>query len=78
MSKKSILILGAKSDIGISVAHRFAHEGFDVLLAARNSINLKNECSDIKIRYSVNSTFHEFDALDIDSHEIIFISLLSK
>jgi len=75
MSKKSILILGAKSDIGISVAHRFAHEGFDVLLAARNSINLKNECSDIKIRYSVNSTFHEFDALRVDTHEEFILSL---
>ena len=56
MIKKSILILGAKSDIGIAIAHRFAKEGFDVLLAARN-VNLKNECSDIKIRYSVNLLF---------------------
>ncbi len=75
MSKKSILILGAKSDIGISVAHRFASEGFDVYLAARNSINLKDDCSDIKIRYDVNSSFHEFDVLKLDTHEHFILSL---
>ena len=77
MKKKSLLVIGAKSDIGIAIAHRFAKEGYDVQLAARNSNILKNDCSDIKIRYGVDATFHEFDALNISSHGK-FISSLPK
>ncbi len=75
MKKKSLLVLGAKSDIGIAIAHRFAKEGFDVQLAARNSNTLRNDCSDIKIRYGVDATFHELDALNISSHQK-FLALL--
>ncbi len=77
MKKKSLLVLGAKSDIGIAIAHRFAEEGCDVQLAARNSNTLKNDCSDIKIRYGVDATLHELDALNISSHEK-FLSSLPK
>ena len=77
MKNKSLLVLGAKSDIGIAIAHRFAKEGCDVQLAARNSNTLKNDCSDIKIRYGVDATFHELDALNLSSHEK-FVSLLPK
>ena len=77
MKKKSLLVIGAKSDIGIAIAHRFAKEGYDVQLAARNSNILKNDCSDIKIRYGVDATFHEFDALNISLHGK-FISSLPK
>ncbi len=69
MKKETLLILGAKSDIGIALAHRFAKEGFDIQLAARNSENLKNDCSDLKIRYDVEVTAYEFDALDFKNHE---------
>ena len=75
MKKKILLVLGARSDIGLSVAHRFAKEEFDLQLAARNAYTLKNDCSDISIRYNVKSTFHEFDALDINSHEKFILSL---
>ena len=36
MSKKIALVLGAKSDIAMSTAHRFAEAGYDIQLAARN------------------------------------------
>ena len=69
MKKETLLILGASSDIGIALAHRFAKEGFDIQLAGRNSENLKNDCSDLKIRYNVEVITYEFDALDFKSHE---------
>ena len=69
MKKETLLILGASSDIGIALAHRFAKEGFDIQLAGRNSENLKNDISDLKIRYNVEVTTYEFDALDFKSHE---------
>ena len=75
MKKNTLLILGGKSDIGIAVAHKFAKEGFNIQLAARNAFTLKDDCSDINIRYNVKSSFHNFDALDISSHERFLSSL---
>lgn len=63
MKKESILILGAKSDVGIAIAHRFAKENYDIQLAARNVKSLINDVSNIKIRYGVSITLHEFDVL---------------
>ncbi len=44
MSRNVLLVLGASSDIGMSVAEKFAQEGFDIQLAGRNSNNLENDC----------------------------------
>ena len=49
MKGKTLLVLGAKSDIGISVAHKFAKDGYDIQLASRNSETLKEDCLDIKL-----------------------------
>ncbi len=69
MIKNVLLVLGASSDIGISVAKKFAQEGFDIQLAGRNSYNLEKDCNNLRIRYKVNANFYELDALDINSHE---------
>ncbi|MDA9780502.1 SDR family oxidoreductase [Amylibacter sp.] len=69
MSKGAVLILGARSDIAMAVAHRFAKAGYDIQLAARNSESLGTDKSDIQLRYHVAVTLHDFDALDIGSHE---------
>lgn len=75
MNQKTILILGAKSDIGIAVARIFAQNGFDVYLASRNSKTLINYCNDINIRYNVSACFFEFDAVLFDTHENFVSSL---
>ncbi len=69
MSKGAVLILGARSDIAMAVAHRFGKAGYDIQLAARNSESLGADKSDIELRYQVAVTLHEFDALDIVSHD---------
>ncbi len=75
MSKKIILVLGASSDIGMSIATKFAQEGFDIQLAGRNSYNFENDSKNLRIRYNVNVDFYELDALNIDSHEKFVRSL---
>lgn len=70
MNRLSLLVLGARSDIGLAIAHRFAKEGYDIQLAARNSKTLENDKSDIELRYHVSVSLHEFDALQINSHEL--------
>ena len=68
MSNTTVLILGARSDIAMAAAHRFAKGGYDIQLAARNAETLEANRADIELRYQVAVTLHDFDALDIASH----------
>ena len=69
MSKKTVLILGARSDIAMSTAHCFAKDGYDMQLAARKVNSLDQYKSNLEQKYQINVTLHEFDALKIDSHK---------
>ena len=69
MTKDTLLILGARSDMALAIAHRFAKAGFDIQLAARNASSLDTEKTDIELRYQVAVSLHDFDALDITSHD---------
>ena len=68
MTEKPVLIIGARSDIGIAVAHRFAAEGHPVQLALRQASSHEPVRSDIEIRHGVRATLHEFDALETNTH----------
>ena len=59
----TILIIGAKSDIAVAVAHKFASEGYNLQLAARNSSELDVAANDFKIRYKINASTYELDIL---------------
>ena len=69
MSKRTALILGARSDIAMAIAHRFAKAGYEIQLAARKADGLAADISDITLRYHIAVTQHEFDVLDIALHE---------
>ena len=75
MTKASVLILGARSDIAMATAHRFAREGHPVQLAARQADGLETDRNDIELRYGVAATLHDFDALDMAGHSA-FVSAL--
>lgn len=75
MTKAPVLILGARSDIGKAVAHKFAALGYPIQMAARNVETLEPEKVDIELRYQIAVSLHEFDALAVDTHES-FISEL--
>lgn len=72
---KSILILGATSDIAVECARVFSKEGFDIVLAARDVEKLKVIADDIHIRSSQRTYTVSFDATDFDSHEEFVTSL---
>lgn len=59
---KTVLILGANSDMAKAIAELFSSEGFELMLAVRNPKN-ENEIA--------------FDAVDFDSHET-FVKSLAK
>ena len=64
-----VLILGARSDIGLAIAHSFAEAGHPIQLAARNAETLATDQADISLRHSVDVSLVEFDVLDISQHE---------
>ena len=72
------LILGATSDIGQAIAVKFAKEGFDLQLAARDPEDLSSLCTDCSLRYGIKTSRHAFDATSFDSHRPFYDSLLEK
>jgi decaprenylphospho-beta-D-erythro-pentofuranosid-2-ulose 2-reductase len=71
----TILILGAASDVAISVARKFANEKYDVYLAAKNCERLIPFKSDLTIRYGINCDLYEFNALEFENHGNFISSL---
>lgn len=72
---KSILLLGANSDIGKALAVQYSKNGYTILLAGRRKERLESLKADLSIRNQVNSETFEFDALDYSSHESFYKSL---
>ena len=73
-----LLILGGRSDIAKAVAHKFAGNGFNIYLAARNHQELERDVKDIEIRYQIKAQAVEFDVLDFNSHQDFYDSLQEK
>lgn len=72
---KSVLILGANSDIAGAVARKFAHNGYTLILAGRSLEKLEKLQKDITIKYNTLVQVSFFDALDKKSHEIYLQTL---
>ncbi len=75
MIKPPVLILGARSDIGKAVAHKFASLGHPVQLAARNASTLEADKTDMELRHGVSVTLHEFEALATETHDAFVAAL---
>lgn len=75
MSKGAVLILGAGSDIGMAIAHKFAALGHPVQLAARDADRLARAKADIQVRHRVAVSAHPFDALAFETHAAFVDSL---
>ncbi len=75
MRKGPLLLIGATSDIGISIAYKFAEHGYDIQLAARNMTFIESEKINIEKHYGVRVSIHELDILKIQSHEKFLRSL---
>lgn len=64
MTTRPVLIIGARSDMALAIAHRFAKAKHPIMLAARNANSMSAEREDMALRYGVEVTLHDFDALD--------------
>jgi short-subunit dehydrogenase len=68
MTRPSVLILGARSDMARAIAHRFAARGHPLQLAARDATSLEADRADLQLRYGVPVTVHAYDAVAIADH----------
>lgn len=73
-----ILIIGAKSDIARATAREYARHGYDLYLAARQSVELEALAKDLYIRYQRDVQPVELDVLDYQSHPLFYHSLKEK
>lgn len=67
MTRQSVLIIGARSDIAMALARRYAEAGHDLQLAARNSAGLAADAADLGLRNGISASVHELDILDTAS-----------
>lgn len=66
---KTLMILGAGSDIAHACAVRFAKDGYDLILAGRNLQQLTLNAADLKLRYGIETQAVRVDAMDLASHQ---------
>lgn len=71
MKDKSVLVLGATSDIGLAIAKFYNQKGSSVMLAARNTAALASSIKD----FAGDVSTHAFEASDYASHKKFFSSL---
>ena len=67
-SDRSVLILGATSDIARAIADRYAQAGRPLILAARDPGRLAEDAADLEIRRGARVRLVAFDALDTAGH----------
>jgi len=72
---KTILILGATSDMAWASARKFAAEGNNIILAVRNKEALTPMISDLQIRYNVKAYGVVFEVNDFESHKMFYDTL---
>ena len=56
MSKQTALITGASGGLGLALAHRFAKDGYDLILVARSLSKLEAAKADLETAHGVNVT----------------------
>lgn len=78
MNPKTILILGANSDMARAAAGRFAAAGYNLQLASRSMGELEKTASDLRIRHEVGVTTLEFDATAVETHPTFYEELDGK
>jgi short-subunit dehydrogenase len=75
MTSRPVLIIGARSDIAMALARRYAAAGHDLQLAARGSEALAADAADLALRHGIEASVHDCDILDTASFAAFLDSL---
>ncbi|MDQ1160573.1 decaprenylphospho-beta-D-erythro-pentofuranosid-2-ulose 2-reductase [Chryseobacterium sp. SORGH_AS 447] len=73
---KTVLILGANSDVAKQSIKQYIEKGFSVIAASRNTASLDKFISENNLNLKV--TVLSFDAVDFDSHQKFYSELPAK
>ncbi len=76
--KKTALITGASSGIGLELAKLFAQDNYDLVLVARRKANLETLAAELAAKYSVRSTIIAHDLSQPSAPDAIFGELNQK
>lgn len=74
--EKTVLILGANSDVAKQCILQYAEKRFSVIAASRNVISLKNFISENNLGSKVEAIY--FDATDFNSHQKFYKNISLK
>lgn len=76
-SKKTILILGANSDVAKKCVKLYLHKGFSVIMASRNVVEMENFIQEDQLN-SEKIELKYFDTTDFSAHQKFYDELPSK
>ena len=69
----TLLIIGAKSDMAMATARRFARSGFNIRLTGRGDISvLERLAADLRIRFQIDAKASLLDLDDYDRHQALY------
>jgi short-subunit dehydrogenase len=68
IAAKTVLVLGATSDIGRAIAAAYAGRGYNLVLTGRDGGRLEAHAADLRRQHSVIVVTVTFDILDITAH----------
>lgn len=74
----TVLIISAGSDMAAACAQKYASQGYNLILTARNPEKCRALMSDITIRHQVNTECLALDILDYANHENFIKKLFEK
>ncbi len=73
-----VLVIGARSDIAKAIARKYAKQGYDLYLAARNAHELDDFANDISLRNQRSVKTIELDILNYASHLPFYEKITDK
>lgn len=77
--KGTALIIGAGSDMAVALAREYAGQGYDLILAARDTGALSPMASDLAIRHpEADISTASIDVLGMDTHREFYEGLVKK
>tara|TARA_B100001564_G_scaffold341125_1_gene335429 strand:+ start:418 stop:1149 length:732 start_codon:yes stop_codon:yes gene_type:complete len=75
---KYVLIIGAKSELGLELASLYARNNYNIYLAGRSIIDLEVKSNNLEKKYQIKSVLCELDVTDYESHQKFYESLEIK
>jgi uncharacterized protein len=78
LEKKNVVITGASSGVGLSIANLCAEKGANLVLLARRLDKLEEIQKDLKKRFSVSVLVYKLDVSDTDEVRRVFSQIMAE